>query len=352
MNSQRQNIILFLRLLFVLVVCSTVLTLLIKGTSNPARARRSQAQTDEKILNIERYPNEPFELVEVKIGSTSVKGNIKQKFRDKREQVGIDHVKFQEADDWSKKMKIRIRNISGRRIYGMSASLFFEHYNPRIAFEIPLKRLQHADMKKEPLQPGDEVELEVNDQSFADTMAKIMTYGFSPNELIVVLAVDSAFFSEDFGWKKGSFIHRNPHDPNRWDPVDKPAEPGASRLKKSAGLILIGLKNSPDPPQSLQTCQAYGGFFGSLCTEGVGCYRVEEIGNGYPGTRSDFACQANVRGIRNKRQKRTVTKTLLIDICWWTLAAAHHRRRRRRCRAYQTPGHISAIRLAAQGLLP
>lgn len=268
MGSTRQFVILFTRLLFALVVCSTVLTLLIRGTSNPARARIPQAQNDEKSLNIERYPNEPFELLDVKIGSNSVKSNIKEKFRDKRSQIGIDHVKFRDEDDWSKKMKIRLRNVSGRAIYGMSASLFFEHYEPRMAFEISLDRMQHRNLKSDPLQPGDEVDLEVTDAEFSKAMARSRKFGLNPNELIPVLSVRSALFTDDFGWFGGTFMRRDPNNPQKWDAVDKDGEhPEASRLENSAGFIAVALNIARVTPQTLQTCQANrGGFLGYPCT--------------------------------------------------------------------------------------
>lgn len=243
--------------------------------------RKSSAQDAEKLLTIERYPDEPLELVDLNIGQTSVKSGIKRKFKDNRSQLGIDNVKFRERDDWTRNVKIKLRNISGRAIYALSASLFFEHYNPRMAFEMPLKRAKERDLKKHPLLPGDEIDLEVTDNSFNETITRIRQYSLDPNELLVVLAVDGVSFSDDFGWRKGKFIRRDRNNPQKWDPVDKAAPPGASWLKTPAGFNLVGFKPITFAPQTLQACQQqYGGFFGYHCSDDYFCYRVEELGDG------------------------------------------------------------------------
>ena len=293
MNSPQQTRILFVRFIVALAVFAIAVTLLIKGISNPATAHtpnRESIQEGERLLNIERYPNEPFELVDLRVGLSSLKGGIKSKFKDHRSQVGVDDVKFRDKEDWPKHVKIRLRNISGRPIYAMSASLYFQHYSPRMAFEVTLHRAKKRDLKKEPLQPNDEIDLEVNQDSFNKAITQIMQYGLNSNDLTVLLAVNSALFSDDFGWFGGSFMRRDPHNRQKWDAVDKNGEPGASRLKKSAGFMIVSFNVTPSMPQStLQKCQqARGGFFGYPCSSGL-CYRVEQLGNGYGGYLSDFA---------------------------------------------------------------
>lgn len=51
------------------------------------RAGKSATQDAEKSLDIERYPNEPLELVDIKISGQSVKDKIKVKNR--RDDKGI-----------------------------------------------------------------------------------------------------------------------------------------------------------------------------------------------------------------------------------------------------------------------
>jgi hypothetical protein len=222
------------RLLFAFVVFAIALTLLIKGSSDPAAAHSPQAangKDTEKSLNIERYPTEVFALVDLKIGQNSVKSSIKSKFKNNRNQSVLDDVKFKETDDWSKNVKVRLRNVSGQPIYGMSASLFFQHTSSRTAFETPLSQHQSRDLKQRPLQPGDDVDLEVTDADFNETIMKVRQYGLDPNELPVLLSVNSALFSDDFAWIKGSLMRRDPDDHKKWNAVDKFDTPEARRLK-------------------------------------------------------------------------------------------------------------------------
>jgi hypothetical protein len=193
------------------------------------------SQEAEKSLAIAKFGNAPLELVELKIGPNSIKNGIKSKFKDARGKVGLDDVKFRAGDDWSKNLKIRLRNISGRQIFGLSVSLFLQHLSSRTAFEIPLKRSQNRDLEKHPLQPGDEIDLEVNDASFNEAITKILRYGLNPNELPVTLYVVSALFAEDFGWFKGSLMRRDPNNPQKWDVVDKPRPPGTSQRFQQVG---------------------------------------------------------------------------------------------------------------------
>jgi hypothetical protein len=60
------------------------------GNEAPVRA-----QEPGKILEIARYPDEPLQIVNLRIGTLSVKDDIKQKFKDPRSKWGIDSVKFE-----------------------------------------------------------------------------------------------------------------------------------------------------------------------------------------------------------------------------------------------------------------
>ena len=226
MNSRRQNVILFARLVLAVLVLAIALALLVRAELSSAIAHEpataSQAQNDEKSLNISRYAYEPFELVDLKIGQNSVKSGIKSKVKNNRSQSVLDDVKFREKDDWSRNVKVRLRNISGRPIYSLSVSLFFQHTSSRTAFEIPLRRAQNRDLKQQPLQPGDEIDLEVTDRDFNETMTKIIQYGLDPSGLPVLLDVHAALFDDDFGWFGGALMRRDPNNPQKWDAVDTP----------------------------------------------------------------------------------------------------------------------------------
>jgi len=55
------------------------------------------AQEPARVLEIERYPDEPLQLVDLRIGTKSVKEDIKQKFKDPQSKWAIDNVMFKEC---------------------------------------------------------------------------------------------------------------------------------------------------------------------------------------------------------------------------------------------------------------
>jgi hypothetical protein len=217
-------------------------------------ARKLLVQDAEKSLDIERYPNEPLELVDIKVGEKSLKDNIKIKSRDNISKWGRDNVKFKEKDGWFKHLKIRLRNISGRPIYGLRAGLDFQPPDQRILFRLPLTWTR--ELKRDPLQPGNEIDLEVNDLLVSRAMDRMIPYTADANLSLVSFSLDDAYFSDDLMWSRGVLLRRDPYNPYKWDPADKPAPPGASLLKTPAGFTLASFKTNFIPAQSTQTCQA------------------------------------------------------------------------------------------------
>ncbi len=243
MNSRRQQAIVIARFAFALLLFSFALALLIRGASTSAIAHAPQAvtaQDEEKSLDIVRYPNEPLELVDLKIHENSVKGKINSKFKDKRNQAGLDNVRFPEKPDWFKSIRVRLRNISGRPVYGLNASLLFRDERLKVGFGVPLKKSQARDLTQSPLQSGEEIDLIVDDPKLNQILAYMYKNGVDANQSGWQLSVDSAWFGDDVGWQKGTLIRRNPLDPKRWDKTEKPdASPSpfeASRLFQPAGF--------------------------------------------------------------------------------------------------------------------
>jgi hypothetical protein len=187
------------------------------------QAHKSAAQDSEKSLDIGRYPNEPFELVDLKVRQNSVTDAIRFKSRDNRSQWGFDNVKFKEGDDWLQHVAIRLRNVSGRPIYGLTVSLYFRHPSLRMLFQTFLRQTQTADLKRQPLQSGDEIDLVVSEASLINAVKTMRERGIDPIESSVSLSVDSAIFSDDLHWSRGSFMRKDPNQPKRWFAVDKTA---------------------------------------------------------------------------------------------------------------------------------
>lgn len=170
-------------------------------------------QTREKSLDIERYPNEPLELLDIKIGEQSVKANTRSKSR--RGGEGLDTVTFEGENGWFRHITVRLRNVSGKTIYGMRALLYFRPPDTRNMFSLQLSYAPRANPRGR-LTPGDEVELVVDALRFDMTMELMRKQGVDADAATVILAVESASFGEDQQWNRGQILRRDPINPDRW----------------------------------------------------------------------------------------------------------------------------------------
>ena len=246
-------------------------------------AYKSAAQDDEKSLDIERYPNEPLEIVDIRIGEQSVKDKVSTKSR--RNGVGLDSVKFKEKNGWFKRIRVRLRNVSGQSIYGLRAYLYFKPPTAQNLFSLPLVRFR--EKKGGPLQPGDEIELLVNDQVWNPTADLFNQYGANPDAATVTLSVESVTFGDDIQWNRGHMLRRDPSYPNKWKAVDAEPPPRISKLWPSVRFITAAFAPRASPQSAY--CEAYGGFFGDNCSVS-GCYRKREIARG----RARARCRASL----------------------------------------------------------
>jgi hypothetical protein len=266
--------------------------LLIRGASYSVTAHVPRttiaAQDEEKSLDINRYPNEPLELVDLKIGENSVKERIRPKIKNNNSRLGMDNVKFKEKNDWFKNVKVRLRNISGRPIYGLDVSLLFRPPNLEVGFRVSVKESQTKNLKSHPLEPGEELDLGVDNHSLKLMLDQMLQNGVDANQSTLRLSVDGVSFGDDFGWRKGSLMRRNPADPKKWDVVDKP-EPSptpseASRLFQPAGFKTIGITSLSEPmQQNPRRCtDHYAGFEAWACNgnQNDACDTIRESGDG------------------------------------------------------------------------
>src|SRR5438067_10732080 len=141
MNSPHPTAILYVRLLFALLAFGMVIGLLIRAPhSAGSLVPLSQLQDQEKWLGIERYRNQPVEIVDIKIRGNSVRDKVKTKIRDNRNNPVLDEVKFREQVDWFKNVSVRLRNVSDRSVCGLNTELYFEaNSGIRMAFTMELK---------------------------------------------------------------------------------------------------------------------------------------------------------------------------------------------------------------------
>lgn len=267
-----------------LFVVMTGLVIAYKG-----HASTQPVQDAERALDIERYPNEPTELVSIRVSGQSLKDKVRRKSRSGINNWGLDTVKFRERDGWVKHLRIRLRNVSGRPIYGLRAGLHFEHASVKMLFSLPLA--WSRDLKQEPLQPNDEIELEVTNLLFNRAMERMKPYGVDANSSTVSFSVDDAYFSDDLMWSRGALLRRDPNNPNQWRAVEQTAPKESSQLKKTTGFQPVSFKPATAKPATypaqgdLRRCQAeVGGFSGFQCSGDYDyCNRIDQLGNGVQG---------------------------------------------------------------------
>lgn len=250
------------------------------------RASTQPTQDAERTLGIERYPNEPLELVDIKVSEQSVKGKIKIGPRYKGQ--GTDSTKFKGEDGWFKNLRVRLRNVSGRPIYRVKALLLFKPSTLQMFFSIPL--IHPKESKQEPLQPGAEIDLVVRGDTLNRMMETMQQHSVDANTSSVSISVDDAYFSNELKWSRGVLLRRDPNDPNRWNVVDTTKPTGIGQRGRQTVFIPVALKPVAYRPQALTQCQeARGGEITTQCGgDDSGCVRVQELGNGAPGNLSAF----------------------------------------------------------------
>ena len=220
-SLRRAKAILSVKLILAFLIPAVALALLIKGAASSTVAGNLGAQDGEKSLDIARYANEPVELVDLKIRNNSIKDKIKSKLNGNGNQARMDNVKFKENSDWFKDVKLRLRNISGRPVYGLAVSLIFIDQNLQMGFKVPIKESPVKDLPRHPLQPGEQIDLAVDDARAAQILSYMRQNGVDANQVSVQLSVEGVSFGDDFGWRQGVLMRRNPLDPKRWDVINK-----------------------------------------------------------------------------------------------------------------------------------
>lgn len=164
------------------------------------------AQDGDKSLNIERYGDEPLQLVGLKIGSQSITDNLQNYSR--HNSVGVDTITFNQRDGWFRNAEVKLRNISGRPIYGVSAHLFFQPSETKTVYRLPLAGLTQAGQGV--LEPGGEITLIVTKQAWSLTEEILRYYDVDPNKSVVSFGVDVVQFSDNEQWSKGKRLRLDP----------------------------------------------------------------------------------------------------------------------------------------------
>ena len=247
------------------------------------------AQEADKVLEIERYPNEPLELVNLRIGPQSVKDRIRQKFKDRATEWGTDRVTFKENNDWFKRVSITLRNTSDKPVFGVQGFLYLKPLGFPMIFSLPLTASK--ELRHEPLLPGAEVELTVTPGMLNHTLEDIKYRGAQVSTAEVSFSLDAVVFSEESQWYRGKFVRPDSVVPGKWVPVDDPvAMKRGKPLEKIASFLPASFKAvapaKPSAPPFVTCKQWNGSFTGTTCSGDVSadCIRKTDLGdNSNPG---------------------------------------------------------------------
>ena len=180
----------------------------------------AQAQEADKVLEIERYPDEPLQLVNLRIGTQSVSEHIKKKWKSSKTKWSIDSVKFNEKDDWYKRVSITFRNASDKPVYGVQGFLYFKPLGFPMIFGLPLTNSK--ELWREPLEPGDEIELTVDQGMLDRTLADVKDRGANASGAVISFSLDSVKFNEELQWYRGKLLRPDSAIPGKWVPLDQP----------------------------------------------------------------------------------------------------------------------------------
>ncbi|HEX3145240.1 MAG TPA: hypothetical protein VHQ64_14805 [Pyrinomonadaceae bacterium] len=284
-----------LRLPFALLIFVIAAALLIRAvaSSSTAAAPAVAAQVAEKSLDINRYPDEPLEIVDLKVGEQSIKSKVKFKFKIPASRDSFDNVRFQEDNDWFKKLKVRLRNTSGGPIYGIAVDLYFKPGDYQVFYGVPVTLSQHRDLKAHPMTSGEEVEIQVTDELYNPIFARMIQDGFDPNKMQVGLTINWVLLENDRAWQRGFMTRRN-NKKGGWDADDQglptpPSQPSPDPFEASQLFQLAGFKigaRSILRPQSTSVCTVpteSSSHDEMECVVSSSCFNFRSMGSGAAG---------------------------------------------------------------------
>jgi hypothetical protein len=170
------------------------------------------AQDIERSLDIERYENEPYEIVDVSVNGKSIKDKIKSKIKYGKE--GLDNAKFKDKNGWYNHLKVRVRNTSPNQIISIAGSLMLEHPALPAVFGLPITSVR--DLNKEPLKPGEEIDLQAQEKFINLTKEFFSKNGVDENVPVVRVLMENVLFTKTYLWRKGGYRRIDPNNPDKW----------------------------------------------------------------------------------------------------------------------------------------
>jgi hypothetical protein len=116
--------------------------------------------------------------------------------------------------------KVRLRNISGKPINGLRSYLYFKPPGSTVLFRVAL--VPSRDLQLQNVDAAAEIDLTVTNQQWNQTAEILKQHGADPKLSAVTFSVELVSFSDGLQWYRGRLLRRDPEDPSKWIPVEKP----------------------------------------------------------------------------------------------------------------------------------
>ena len=147
-----------------------------------------------------------------------MKSKIKSKWR--RGDDGYDEATFAAAEEWPNDIRLRVRNISGKQLTGFQAYIYLKPPAGQVMFSVDLKGPGTTRLEHTALAPGQEIEAEVDGDSWDRAIISFARYGGELVTAEVRLSIELVGFPEGLYWRNGRMIRHDPNNPNRYIPVE------------------------------------------------------------------------------------------------------------------------------------
>jgi hypothetical protein len=195
------------RQLNLFTISAAIFILVVLTVYSTAFSPRSLAQQGKKSLEIQRHSDEPLELLDVRVGTQSLKEKVRVKSRAQNNAaVGLDSVDFDGDEEWLKKLSFRVRNISDKRILGFSAYLYLRPGDAPRMFSATLVG-PSGPLEGAVLEPGEQINVLVDEKELNDTFMNLRAYGGDPAQATVSLSIEMVAFS-GIMWRRGRLIKK------------------------------------------------------------------------------------------------------------------------------------------------
>ena len=248
-------------------------------TSPSNAAGRWRRPDADRSLEVVKFTNEPLKVIDIKLGRESVIQKAQVKSRADNNEVHVISVGGQE--DWVKNLRVSVRNVSDRAVTGVIAFLIFDYpglsESQGISLSVASRR---KGLREEPLAPGSEAEFEVRGDTYDVTFTALRKRVGGVTVSRAVFHIVSVSLGNDLRWKAGTFLRRDPNDPQRWTPVDG-GRRGGRRRYDDAGFRRVAYYGSGKRSRPWNCYDDAGGFIQEYCAYGIfDCYYQKEIGTG------------------------------------------------------------------------